>query len=134
MPDGFVFIPEENEWYVLEAELLIHGVWPHIAEQIVRFLVATQNPRTRKDIRNLLFEHISNANMINEVALKLETTPERLFQQIEFYIEGIDPQIAIFIDRTNQDLLDMVHALSSPTKVFQVRKFYYDRKQRYPDC
>ena len=34
----------EHEWYVIEAELLSHGVWPHIAEQIARFVVATQNP------------------------------------------------------------------------------------------
>ena len=33
VPDGFAFNLEENEWYVIEAELLKHGVWPHIAEQ-----------------------------------------------------------------------------------------------------
>jgi hypothetical protein len=131
VPDGFVFNLEEYEWYVIEAELLVHGVWPHIAEQIIRFVVATQNPQARRTIRDKLFEYLDNAKILNEAAQKLETTPERLLQQIELYIEGVDPQFAIFIDETNQDLLDMVRALSAPTKVYQVRKFMVDNQPQY---
>lgn len=131
VPDGFVFNLAEYEWYVIEAELLVHGVWTHIAEQVIRFVVATQNPQTRRTVRDKLFEYIATAKKIDEVAQQLETTPERLLQQMELYIESVDPQFAIFIDETNQDLLDMVRALSVPTKVYQVRKFLVDNQPQY---
>ena len=131
VPDGFVFNFQEYEWYVIEAELLAHGVWNHIAEQIIRFVVATQNPHVRRIVRDRLFEHILSTNKINETAEIFETTPERLLQQLELYVEGVQPKFAIFIDDTNQDLLDMVRALSAPTNVYQVRKFIVDGTPQY---
>jgi hypothetical protein len=131
VPDGFVFNLEQYEWYVLEAELLSHGVWPHIAEQIIRFVVATQNPQARRTVRDKLFEHIDATKSIEAAAKKLDTSPERLLQQIELYVEGVEPQFAIFIDKTNQDLLDMVRALSAQTRVYQVRKFMVDGKPQF---
>lgn len=35
VPDGFAFNLREKEWFVIEDDLLAHGVWTHIAEQIV---------------------------------------------------------------------------------------------------
>ena len=131
IPDGFAFNLEENEWYVIEAELLKHGVWPHIAEQIVRFVVATQNPQTRRIVRDRIFEHLEASGALAAAAKQLNTTTDRLLQQLELFVEGIDPGFVIFIDNTNQDLYDMVHALSAPTKVFQVRKFLVNGKCEY---
>src|SRR5262249_8486825 len=58
IPDGFAFDFLGRSWYVLEAELLQHQVWPHIAEQITRFVVALKNPDTTRKIRDRLFEHV----------------------------------------------------------------------------
>ena len=58
VPDGFAFDFENREWCLIECELLGHGVWPHIAEQITRFVVALQNPETLRKIRDRLFEYI----------------------------------------------------------------------------
>jgi len=55
VPDGFAFCFTQRQWYVIENDLLAHGVWPHIAEQITRFVVALQNPATRRKIRDHLF-------------------------------------------------------------------------------
>ena len=52
VPDGFAFDFENKEWYLIECELLSHGVWPHIAEQITRFVVAAKNPDTLRKIRD----------------------------------------------------------------------------------
>ena len=38
VPDGFAFNFAAKEWHLLECELLSHGVWPHIAEQVTRFV------------------------------------------------------------------------------------------------
>src|SRR5687768_3823215 len=44
VPDGIVFNFEKRAWWVIECELLTHGVWQHIAEQVTRFVVAARNP------------------------------------------------------------------------------------------
>ena len=54
VPDGFGFSFENRDWHLIECELLKHGVWPHIAEQITRFVVALQNPDTIRKIRDRL--------------------------------------------------------------------------------
>lgn len=131
VPDGFAFDFQGRSWYVIENELLHHGVWPHIAEQIVRFVVAMKNPETLRRIRDKLFEHIMKDGGAARIAKELDTIPERLLQQIELFIEGIRPQFVIFIDRTNRDLEDMAHALDAPTSIFRVQKFMVDGKPQY---
>lgn len=131
IPDGFAFNFHEREWFVIESELLNHGVWPHIAEQIVRFVVAMQNSDTRRKIRDRLFEHILTSKQIESTAKVLETSPERLLQQLELFIEGISPEVVIFIDDTNQDLHDMAQALLSSIRVFRIQKFIVDGRPEY---
>ena len=58
IPDGFAFDFAKNEWFVIENELLSHSVWSHIAEQISRYVVSAQNPRTRRQIRDHVFTQI----------------------------------------------------------------------------
>lgn len=131
LPDGFAYDLVNKEWYLIEAELLSHGVWPHIAEQITRFVVAIQNPETRRLIRDHFFESIIANDFMEEASELLDTTPERLLQQIELFIEGTDPQVVIFIDDTNQDLYDMAHALSAQIKIFRVKKFIVNGNIEY---
>ncbi len=131
IPDGFAFDFDGRQWYVIECELLRHRVWHHIAEQMVRFVVATKNPSTLRVIRDKLFEHIIASNATHDVAKKLGTVPERLLQQIELFIEGIRPQFVIFIDKTDKDLEEMAAALDAPTLIFRVQKFLVDGRPEY---
>jgi hypothetical protein len=131
VPDGFAFNLREREWFIVENELLGHGVWSHIAEQIVRFVVATQNPDTRRLIRDRLFEVLIESESLGDACEVLSTTVERSLQQIELFIEGIDPQVVIFIDDTNQDLYDLAQALSTPIKIFRVKKFLVNGQTEY---
>lgn len=77
VPDGFAFDFSGRAWYVIENELLNHGVWPHIAEQMVRFVVAMQNPETRRRIRDRLFEHVLDAGRGAEVSAILSRVQSR---------------------------------------------------------
>lgn len=131
VPDGFAFDFANREWYLIECELLSHGVWPHIAEQITRFVVALKNPETLRKVRDQIFEKIMDDNRSDEVANNLNTTKERLHQQIELFIESIPPTLVIFIDETNHDLNDMTQALDIPTKVFRIKKFLVNGKPEY---
>ena len=123
VPDGFAFDFDNLQWYVIECELLKHGVWPHIAEQITRFVVALNNPETLRKVRNRIFEQIIENDQAEKVAKQLNTTKERLHQKIELFVEGNEPSLVIFIDDTNRDLNDMAQALDISTKIFRIKKF-----------
>ena len=81
LPDGFAYDLDAQEWYLLEAELLSHRVWPHIAEQLTRFVVAIQNPETRRIIRDHVYDSIIDRDEVELACEMLETTRERLFQK-----------------------------------------------------
>lgn len=131
IPDGFAFNFDEKKWWVIECELLHHGVWPHIAEQITRFVVAVRNSGTLRQVRDKLFERIMESSRHDQVTTALTTTPHRLLQQLELFIEGVSPSIAIFIDDTNQDLEDFCDALDIPSEIYRVKKFLVNGKSEY---
>jgi len=131
IPDGIAFNFLTHQWYVIECELLKHGVWPHIAEQISRFVVALQNPDTSRRIRDILFEHIINCDLIDSATSQLGTTRDRLLQRIELFVESVQPQVVIFIDDTNQDLEDFARALAISTSVYRVSKFNVNGRAEY---
>jgi hypothetical protein len=58
VPDGFALNFKSREWHIVESELLSHGVWPHIAEQLTRFVVAAQNPSSLRIVRDRALEFI----------------------------------------------------------------------------
>ncbi len=123
VPDGFAFNFDQRSWWVIECELLKHGVWQHIAEQITRFVVAARNPATLRQVRDKLFEKVLAENSQEAVAKALGTNTTRLLQQLEVYLEGVAPSLAIFIDDTDQDLLDFCDALDIPTEIYRINKF-----------
>lgn len=136
IPDGFAINFIDKEWYIIECELLKHGVWPHIAEQITRFVVSVQNPDTIRSIRDKFFEYlISSESLLNSVCSDLNTEEKLLLKELETFLESIQPKLIIFIDEINQDLNDMVHALNISTEIFVVKKLLVDgKKQLYsPD-
>jgi len=61
-PDGLVLDIANSAWTIVESELLQHGVWDHIAEQIIRFVVATKNAETIRRVRDAFLEKIESGN------------------------------------------------------------------------
>jgi hypothetical protein len=122
-PDGFVLDLNNSSWTIVEAELLKHGVWDHIAEQIVRFIVAARNSASQRKIRDLFFDEIEARNIISSLSKKMNETESRLLQKIETIIESQTPDIAVFIDEINEDFEDMVEALNATVKVFTIQKY-----------
>lgn len=131
IPDGFAFSFERRAWWIIEAELLSHGVWPHIAEQLTRFVVAGRSERTLRQVRDKLFEAIVEQGRADSVAELLETDRTRLFPKLELFIESVHPSLAVFIDDTNKDLIDFCAALDVSTEVYRVRKFLVDGRAEY---
>jgi len=136
-PDGFVLDLHNSSWTIIETELIEHGVWEHIAEQIIRFIVATKNDSTKRKIRDYFFNALENKNLLSKAAKTLEVSETRIVQKIENILETTTPDIAIFIDEINEDLEDMVEALNATIRVYKIEKFsingniefYYPERQ-----
>jgi hypothetical protein len=131
VPDGFLFNFTRRSWWIVECELLAHGVWPHIAEQLTRFVVAGRNVNTLRQVRDKVFDQIIARNLESQVSMDLGTEPTRLLQKIELFIESVQPSIAVFIDDTNQDLTDFCDALDVPTEIFRIKKFVVNGRPEY---
>src|SRR5688500_11399147 len=131
IPDGFAFSLKRRAWWIVEAELLLHGVWPHIAEQLTRFVVAGRSESTLRRVRDKLFEAIIAEGKVEEIAKLLDTDQTRLFPKLELFIESVHPSIAVFIDDTNKDLEVFCAALDVSTEIYRVKKFLVDGRSEY---
>jgi hypothetical protein len=131
VPDGFAFNFAQRRWWLVECELLTHGVWPHIAEQVTRFVVAIRNPATLRQVRDKVFEALVSTNSEAAVSEALGTIPTRLLQQLELFVESVSPSLAVFIDDTNQDLEDFCTALDITSEIYRVRKFIVNGQAEY---
>jgi len=60
IPDGFAIDLEKKKWFIVEAELLKHSVWSHIAPQISKQIIASQQSDSKKAIALLAIEAIKN--------------------------------------------------------------------------
>lgn len=127
-PDGFILDLHNSSWTIIETELIEHGVWAHIAEQIIRFIVATNNDSTKRKIRDYFFDALENKNLLSEAAKTLGISETRIVQKIENILETTTPDLAIFIDEINEDLEDMVEALNATIRVYKIEKFSVNGK------
>src|SRR5699024_10271159 len=50
IPDGFAIDLSTQKWYIVEAELLHHSVWNHIAPQVSKQVIASLQPISKKTI------------------------------------------------------------------------------------
>jgi len=82
-PDGYILDIQNSAWTIIESELLKHGVWEHIAEQIMRFIVAATNDATKRKIRDVFFDVIESKGLIPHFSETLGITQHRLIQRIE---------------------------------------------------
>ena len=57
VPDGFAIDPSTRQWFVVEAELLRHGVWAHIAPQVTKQVIAASQPISRQLLSSTLSIH-----------------------------------------------------------------------------
>ncbi len=48
IPDGFAIDIGLEKWYLVEAELMHHSVWNHIAPQVTKQILASQQQMTKR--------------------------------------------------------------------------------------
>lgn len=114
IPDAFVIDYENDEWYMVEVELIAHGVWRHIVPQITNQIVACLNQNTRNLLTDRVLEHIATDN-------SLANHPG--IQQRVVSLLRRDPIIAIPIDGTSPDLETWTQTQKLQVSIWVIQKY-----------
>ena len=76
IPDGFAIDIAQRKWFLVEAELMHHSVWNHIAPQITKQILASQQAITRRTIVDLAVEQyksdLSTKEKFDELKAELQ--------------------------------------------------------------
>ena len=66
LPDGFAVDVSSRTWFIVEAELIHHNVWGHIAPQVAKQLIASVRPETRQLLTEILVQMVTDDEIIKE--------------------------------------------------------------------
>lgn len=122
IPDGFAIDIAQKKWYLVEAELMHHSVWNHVAPQVTKQILASQQTSTRRIIMDLAVEQYRTDLSTKEKFDELNI-PEINVRQIIGDILETDPIIGIPIDGITNDLKDWARTLKYNVKLWLVNKF-----------
>ncbi len=122
IPDGFAIDIAERKWYLVEAELIHHSVWSHIAPQVTKQLLASQQALTKRILVELSVEQYQNDPYTKEKFEDLNIPAINVRQVIGDILET-EPIIGVPIDGISNDLRDWARTLKSKVKLWLVSKF-----------
>ena len=66
IPDGFAIDIDEKKWYLVEAELMHHSVWNHIAPQVTKQILASQQTSTKRVLIDLAVQQYTTDSYTKE--------------------------------------------------------------------
>ena len=122
IPDGFVIDIAERKWYLVEAELIHHSVWNHIAPQITKQILASQQAITKRTIVDLSVEQYKKNYSTKEKFDELNIAEINVRQVIGDILDT-EPIIGVPIDGVTNDLRDWARTLKYKVKLWLVNKF-----------
>lgn len=122
IPDGFAIDIGQGKWYLVEAELIHHSVWNHIAPQITKQLLASQQLFNKKIIEDVLVKKYETDNYTQEKFLELNISAVNVRKIISNILET-EPIIGVPIDGITNDLRDWARTLKYNVKLWIVNKF-----------
>lgn len=122
IPDGFAIDISQKKWYLVEAELMHHSVWNHIAPQVTKQILASQQQNTKRTLIELAVEQYQNDSYTKEKFEDLNIAAINVRQIIGDILET-DPIIGVPIDGITNDLRDWARTLKYKVKLWVVSKF-----------
>jgi len=122
IPDGYVIDIDQRVWYIVEVELIRHGVYKHIVEQITKQILASSQPYTKQKIEDLAIDNYNNDQATKEKFIEAEIA-EIDIRKVVGDILKEPPIIGLPIDSINNDLRDWTNTLKNKVKIWIVDKF-----------
>jgi len=121
IPDGFVLLPLEQKWYVIEFELSEHPLYDHIVPQISKFFSAIKNSTTRRKLIDTFDEEIECKPSLN-YKYKIAGIKKERYKLLTDVING-NPEIVIIIDEKTRELEDVCESLPFTSKVIEFKTY-----------
>ena len=122
IPDGFAIDLGAKKWYLVEAELLHHNVWNHIAPQVSKQVIASLQPISKKIIENLAVEQYQN-DAITKEKFSDQGIREINVRKILSEILDKEPSVGIPIDAISGDLKEWARTLRYSVKLWKITKY-----------
>jgi hypothetical protein len=122
IPDGFAIDLASKKWYLVEAELLHHSVWNHIAPQVSKQVIAALQSYSRKIIQDLAVNTYTNDETTKEKFQELGIPEINVRKAIQDILEK-EPIVGIPIDNISADLKQWAHTLKYDVKLWIISKF-----------
>ena len=122
IPDGFAIDIGQRKWYLVEAELMHHSVWNHIAPQVTKQLLASTQKSTKRTIIDLSVISYKSDAYTKEKFNDLNIAEINVRQVVGDILES-DPIIGIPIDGITNDLKEWARTLKYNVKLWVVNKF-----------
>lgn len=122
IPDGFAIDIGLKKWYLVEAELMHHSVWNHIAPQVTKQILASQQQMAKRLIVDLAVEQYQADSYTKEKFEDLNIAAVNVRQVVGDILET-DPIIGVPIDGVTNDLRDWARTLKYKVKLWVVSKF-----------
>lgn len=122
IPDGFAIDIGQRKWYLVEAELMHHSVWNHIAPQVTKQLLASQQQNTKRVIIDLAVNQYKSDAYTKEKFDDLNIAEINVRQVVGDILET-EPVIGVPIDGVTNDLKDWARTLKYKVKLWVVNKF-----------
>jgi len=122
IPDGFAIDIGLKKWYLVEAELMHHNVWNHIAPQVTKQILASQQQMAKRLIVDLAVEQYQADPYTKEKFEDLNIAAINVRQVVGDILET-DPIIGVPIDGVTNDLRDWARTLKYKVKLWVVSKF-----------
>ncbi len=122
IPDGFAIDIEQRKWYLVEAELMHHSVWNHIAPQVTKQILASQQQMTKRILVDLAVQQYQQDISTKEKFEELNIVEINVRQVVGDILET-EPIIGVPIDGITNDLRDWARTLKFKVKLWVISKF-----------
>lgn len=122
IPDGFAVDLGSRKWYLVEAELLHHNVWTHIAPQVSKQVIASFQAISKKTIEDLAVEQYQN-DPITKEKFGDQGIEEINVRRVLSEILDNEPSVGIPIDAISNDLKEWARTLKYNVKLWKITKY-----------
>jgi hypothetical protein len=122
IPDGFAIDLSSRRWYLVEAELLHHSVWNHIAPQVSKQVIACLQPLSKKIIEDLAVDQYQKDDTTKEKFADQGIKEIDVRKALSEILER-DPVVGIPIDAISNDLKEWARTLKYDVKLWIISKY-----------
>ena len=116
IPDGFVIVfGDLPHWHIVEVELSWHAVREHIVSQVGRFISAVENPSTKNNIVNAIYDEITKDDFF-----KLRLRKAIGLVDIHKFLADLvskPPILTIIIEKATPELREALRILRYPQEI-----------------